>query len=74
MSVLNRIESKDGKRIIEVLREEDGTFVLRKRVRKYDHEEGRWYEIGVRPDPSGRFADHEIAIAEAKALLDLKVD
>ena len=74
MSALNRIESKDGKRIVEVLRDEDGTFVLRKRVRKYDRDEDRWYEIRERPDPSGRFADREAAVAEANALLRLNVE
>ena len=74
MSAPDRIESKDGKRIVEILREKDGSFVLRKRLRKYDCEEDRWYEIGERPDPSGRFANREIAIAEAKAILGLKDD
>lgn len=69
MTTVERIESEDGKRVIEVVREDDGVFVLRKRVKKYDCEEERWYEISERPDPSSRFDDREIAIAEAKALL-----
>jgi hypothetical protein len=72
MITLQRIESEDAKRFIEILRSEDGTFVLRKYVKKYDREEERWYEVREKPDPQGRFADREMAIAEAKVILGLR--
>lgn len=72
MSTLQRIESEDGKQSIEILRSEDGTFVLRKHVKRYDREEELWYEVREKPDPHGRFADREMAIAEAKVILGLK--
>lgn len=71
MEIIERIVSSCGKRIIEVVRDSDGTFLLHKFVRKYDSEEEKSYEIRELPDPIGRFGDFDNAVKEAKNLLGI---
>ena len=72
MEKLERIFSDCGKRIIEVARDSDGSYLLLKFVRKYDSEEEKSYEIREYPDPTGRFGDFESAVKEAKDLLGIE--
>ena len=71
MEMLERVFSDSGTQIIEIVRTEDGTYLLQKYVRKYDTEEETFYEIREYPDPSGRFGDLEIALKEAKNILGI---
>jgi len=69
MEKVEQIHSACGKQVIEVMRDSDGSYILRKFVRKYDLEEEKSYEIRVLPDPVGRFGDFDSAVKEAKNLL-----
>jgi len=71
MEKIERIQSDCGKKIIEVVKDSNGSYLLHKFVRKYDSEEERTYEVREHPDPSGRFGDIESAVQEAKYLLGL---
>ncbi|MBV1882729.1 MAG: hypothetical protein KUG82_13910 [Pseudomonadales bacterium] len=69
MEKIERVSSVCGMRIIEITRDGDGSYLLRKFVRKYDAEEEKLYEIREYPDPAGRFGDFESAIQEARDIL-----
>jgi len=71
MEKIERIFSGCGKRIIEVVRDSDGSYLLHKFIRKYDSEEEKSYEIREFPDPAGRFGDFDSAVREAKDLLGI---
>lgn len=71
MEKLERVSSDCGKRIIEVVRDSGGTYLLHKFVRKYDPEEEKSYEIREFPDPTGRFGDFDSAVKEAKNILGI---
>ena len=67
-----RIFSSSGEQIIEVVRDSDGSYILQKFVRKYDEEEGKFYEVRELPNPTGRYGDFSSAVKEAKRLLGVK--
>ena len=69
MKIVERVRSDCGTRIIEVLRDTDGAYLLRKFSRRYDREEEKEYEIRELPDPCGRFGDLSTAIRKAKSLV-----
>lgn len=69
MERLKRIISKSGTRFVDIVKAEDGSYLLRKFVTKYDFEEDRMYEVRELPDPGGRYGDMESAISEAERLL-----
>jgi len=69
MEKLRRISSKSGKRFIDVVKAEDGSYLLQKYVEKYDPEEERTYKVRELPDPVSRFGDVSSAVSEAKRLL-----
>lgn len=70
MKRLERISSRSGTRFIDVVQTEDGSYVLQTFVRKYDSEEEQTYEVRELPDPTGRYAELNAAIIEAKRLLE----
>lgn len=72
MEKIKRIHSDCEKRIIEVVRDSDGSYLLREFERKYDPEEEVTYEIRVHSNLSGRYGDLESAVQEAKYLLGLQ--
>ena len=67
-----RLCSDSGEQIIEVSRNSEDFFVLRKFVRKYDLEEGKFYEIKELPNPEGIYSDFSSAIEVAKRMLAIK--
>jgi hypothetical protein len=69
MEKMDRIFSGDGARFIDVMQSKDGSYLLRKFVRKYDPDEERTYEVRELPDPAGRYGDVDAAVAEARRLL-----
>lgn len=69
MEKLKRISSKNGARFIDIVKSDDGSFLLQKFVQKYDSEEERTYEVREFPDPVGRYGDLDAAITEAERLL-----
>ncbi len=69
MKKIERISSPCGKKAIEIVKNDNGSYSLLKFVCKYDLEEEVSYEIREYPDPSGMFGDLESAIQEAKYLL-----
>jgi len=71
MEKIDRVVTDDGKKIIEILRDKDGTFVLHKYACQYDVEEETAYEVRIYPDPDGRFGCLDQAILEAKRILEL---
>ena len=71
MQNVARLQSDDGQTVIEIIRDDDGTFIFNKYIKQYDPEEETYYEMRVRPNPGGRYANHDIAIKEAQAILNL---
>lgn len=69
-----RVFSDCGKRIIELVQDRDGSYLLQKFVRKYDSEEEKFYEVRELPDPSGRFGDFPSAVKEAKRMLRVSAE
>lgn len=69
--MIEQVTSDSGERIIEVMRDNDGSYILHKFIRKYDPEEETSYEIRAFPDPIGRYGDFDSAIKEAKYLLGI---
>lgn len=72
MKIIERICSDSGMQIVEVVQENDGSFMLRKFLRVYDPEEEKFYEVREFPDESSRFGELDVAVNEAKRLLGLK--
>ncbi len=71
MEKIKRIHSDCDKRIIEIVRDSDGSYLLHEFARKYDSEEEVTYEIRVLSNLGGRYGDFESAVKEAKYLLGL---
>jgi hypothetical protein len=72
MKKLKRITSKNQKTSIEIYESREGIYVLQKYVKKYDLEEDVFYEVRMKPDPSGSYGDVDLAEQEAKLLLGLE--
>lgn len=69
METVKRLKSCENRKIIEIVRDNDGTFLLHEYESKYDTEEETTYEVRVHPDPGGRYASIEVAISEANRIL-----
>lgn len=69
MKTVDRLKSCKSGKIIDVVRDTDGTFLLHEYESKYDAEEETTYEVRVHPDPGGRYGSIEMAIAEANRIL-----
>lgn len=67
-----RVFSDTGEKIIEVVQDSDGSYMLQKFVRKYDTEEAGFYEVRELPNPIGRYGDFSSAVKEAKRVLGVK--
>jgi len=74
MEKIKRIHSDCDKRIIEIVRDSDGSYLLHEFARKYDSEEEVIYEIRVLSNLGGRYGDLDSAVNEAKYLLGLAKD
>ncbi|MFA5448780.1 MAG: hypothetical protein WC233_10960 [Sphaerochaeta sp.] len=64
-----RVFSESGEKIIEVVRDSDGSYILHKFVRKYDSEEEKFYEVRELPNPTGKYGNFSSAVKEAKRVL-----
>jgi len=71
MTRVERISSKSGQRFIDVMKHEDGSYLLHQFSCKYDSEEEKNYEVRELPDPSGRFGDFSAAVLEAQRIMNL---
>lgn len=71
MEKIKRIHSDCDKRIIEIVRDSDGSYLLHEFARKYDSEEEVTYEIRVFSNLGGRYGDFDSAVSEAKNLLEV---
>jgi len=69
MKKIKRVTSSDGKKLVDVLQEKDGSYSLQRFTRKYDSEEDCEYEIRELPYPEGKFAGLSTAIDAAKRIL-----
>ena len=69
MDSVQVLSSNCGRFKIELLRDLDGFYSLQKIIRKYDDEEEKYYEVKELPNPSGKYQDPDVAIAEAKRIL-----
>jgi len=69
MKTVDRLKSCEGRKIIDIVRDADGTFLLHEYQSKYDAEEETTYEVRVHPDPGGRYGSIKMAIAEANRIL-----
>lgn len=67
--MVERVFSRSGEKIIEVVQDDDASYVLHKFVRKYDAEEEIFYEVREFPNPAGRYGDFSSAVEEAKRIL-----
>lgn len=70
MEKIQRFSSDNGLKIIEIIQDSDGTYLLHKFIVKYDSEEKQSYEVREYPGPTGRFGDFGSAVKEAKSLLE----
>ena len=66
-----RVYSESGDRIIELVQDANGCYLLKKFIRLYDEEEEKHYVTRELPDPSSRFADRSSAVNEAQRLLKI---
>ena len=71
MEKIKRIYSDCDERIIDIVKNSEGSYLLHEFARKYDSEEEVAYEIRVLSNLGGRYGDLESAVNEAKFLLDL---
>ena len=71
MITVERISSGDGNEYIEIVKEDDGMYLLRKYAQMYDTEEETAYTVEVLPKPASRFASLDLARNESKRLLGL---
>ncbi|QSX28771.1 hypothetical protein JYB88_10840 [Shewanella cyperi] len=71
MEVIKRIKSKFDNRHVDIVRQANA-FVLELYETKYDDEEECEYTVRVYPNPSGRFETLELALKEAKTLMQSK--
>jgi len=69
MITMKRISSVNKNRFIDVVKLDDGSFVLQKFVEKYDPEEDASYVVRELPDPTGRFGELGLAVDEAERLV-----
>ena len=74
MEKIKRIHSDCEKRIIEIVRDDDGSYLLNEFVRKYDSEEEVTYEIRVLSNLGGRYGNLSSAVKEAKRELGVAQD
>jgi len=69
MEKVKRIYSDCDNRIIEIVKDNDGSYLLHEFARKYDAEEEVTYEIRVLSNLGGRYGYLSSAIEEAKRVL-----
>ena len=69
MEKIKRIYSDCNKRILEIVKDDDGSYLLHEFERKHDSEEEAIYEIRVLSNIGGRYRDLESAVQEARYIL-----
>ena len=69
MISLKHVLSKSRNRFIDVIKSEDGSYMLQQYVIKYDPEEDLSYKVRELPRPTGKYGDLESAINEAERLM-----
>lgn len=69
--IIEQIASDDERRFVEILKHEDGSYSLRRFVRRFDPDEDAHYVVRELPDPPSRFADLSSAKTEARRHLGM---
>lgn len=64
-----KIFSESGRKVIEIVQDRDGSYILHKYLIKYDEEEEKLYEIRELPNPEGKYQSFSSAVKEAKRIL-----
>ena len=64
-----RVTSPDGRTSVKIYERDDGQYSLRRFETKFDAEEGRDYEVELRPAPDGIFGAPEEAQKEAERIV-----
>lgn len=70
MKTIEKIESVCGTKSILVVKDTNGIYHLKRYETKFDQEEEKFYTIPHLPDPGGKYDELDLAIAEARALLE----
>lgn len=69
MGKVKRVYSDKNSRIIEIVKDNDNSYLLHEYVFKYDPEEEVNYEIRVDSNLGGRYGDLASAVKEAERIL-----
>lgn len=70
MRQVDEVYSSDGNVSLRICHLADDTYMLQRFEKRYDEEEAVSFWIHSLPDPVGRYSNAEIALAEARRIID----